>query len=232
MDSVPRSGASPPYLCCSWLLTWLSVAEGARSCWEGTPGSGKGQFCSSLHPAKCNIPVWSVGNCRLPWAVKAGQGRPRTLHLLRKLNVSSGWECCPLPVDFLAFGLSCIDVPRLWCPSEITKDWRQQRRGVLSPFLTGIFLCVLRVSPSEGRAWLPRLDPLRLVRVSLLCRPALERQRFQGCRLRGRSCPPSKAPSVRFIRCYRRSVHRGEQTLLQPGCPLWYLLCRSWPCAH
>lgn len=102
-------------------------------------------------------------------------------------------------MDFLAFGLSCIDVPRLWCPSEITKDWRQQRRGVLSPSIKEIFLCALSVSPSKGCAWIPKLDPLQLICVFLLCRPALERQRFPGLQaLREEEFHPPNAPKCLF----------------------------------
>lgn len=158
-----------------------------------TPWMWEGAILYSLHSAKCNIPVQSLGNSRFLWAVKAGQSRPRTLHLFRKLNVSSGWERYPFSTDFpWVIGLSCIQVPRLWCPSEITKDWRQQRRGAPSPFIKEISLCALPVSPSE--AWIPKLDPLQLHLYFPSGLPALERQRFPGLPALGEEGPSSKTP--------------------------------------
>lgn len=139
--------------------------------------------------------------------------------MFRKLNVSSGWECRPFPMDFLAFGLSCINVPRLWCPSEITKDWRQQRRGVLSPFIKEIFLYVLSVSPSKSCAWIPKLDPLQLH----LCFPSVppcpgEAAFSRAAGTEGGGVPSSNPPQM-FVSfsVITALCTVGEQTLLQPG---------------
>lgn len=168
--------------------------------------------------------------------------------MFRKLNVSSGWECHPFPMDFLAFGLSCINVPRLWCPSEITKDWRQQRRGVLSPFIKEIFLYVLSVSPSKSCAWIPKLDPLQLH----LCFPSVppcpgEAAFSRAAGTEGGGVPSSNPPPKCLFHSVLSLLYAPwenkpccslgcPQTKLSlgagpssgcPGCPFWYLLCRS-----
>lgn len=112
-------------------------------------------------------------------------------------------------MNFLIFGLSCINVPRLWCPSEITKDWRQQGRGVLSPFINEILLRVLSVLPSKGCAWIPKLDPLQL----RLCFPSVLSCPGEAAFSRGAVDAPRKEmlhPSnpVCFIQYYRCSMHR------------------------
>lgn len=122
-------GASPAQLCCSW----LSVGDGRG-----------GSELLGMKPCMWEVAV--LYSCSLPSAISQcspqgipdpsglwKQGRPRTLRSFPKLNFLWLGMLPFFPWISLGFGLSCVDVPRLWCPSDLTKDWRQQRRGVLSP---------------------------------------------------------------------------------------------------